>query len=61
MKGRVATEWLLTEFPDDTQTSLTETSKDFMRWPENSSNSPTSDTNSPMSEPPMALRRDRVA
>jgi DNA-binding transcriptional MocR family regulator len=62
MKGRVSTEWLLTEFPDDTQAKLTTASKDFMRWtPENSFHSPTSDTHSPTSGPPMVLRRARVA
>jgi DNA-binding transcriptional MocR family regulator len=61
IKGRAATEWLLTEFPDDTQASFTEASKDFMRWPENSFHSPASDTHSPMPRPPMALRRDSVA
>jgi DNA-binding transcriptional MocR family regulator len=62
MKGRVSTEWLLTEFPDDTQAAFTEATKDFMKWkPENSFHSPTSDTHSPTSEPPMVLRRDRVA
>ncbi len=37
MKGRVATEWLLTEFPDDTIANNNGiASKDFMRWkPEN--------------------------
>ena len=62
MKGRVSTEWLLTEFPDDTQATSTTATKDFMRWtPENSFHSPTSDPHSPTSGPPMALRRDRVA
>src|SRR5258705_6116856 len=62
MKGRVATESLLTEIPDDTQATSTTASKDFMRWtPENSFHSPTSDPHSPTSGPPMALRRDRVA
>ncbi|WP_224742073.1 helix-turn-helix domain-containing protein [Bradyrhizobium sp. 2S1] len=52
MKGRVSTEWLLTEFPDDTQATLMTASKDFMRWtPNNSFHSPMSDTNSPMSGP----------
>lgn len=32
MKGRVSTEWLLTEFADDTQSSATMPTKDFMRW-----------------------------
>jgi hypothetical protein len=55
MKGRVSTEWLLTEFPDDTQATFVTASKDFMKWtPENSFHSPTSDTHSPTSEPPMA-------
>jgi len=62
MKGRVSTEWLLTEFPDDTQATSTTATKDFMRWmPENSFHSPTSDPHSPTSGPPMVLRRDRVA
>jgi DNA-binding transcriptional MocR family regulator len=62
MKGRVSTEWLLTEFPDDTQATSTTASKDFMRWtPENSFHSPMSDPHSPTSGPPMVLRRDRVA
>jgi hypothetical protein len=62
-KGRVSTEWLLTEFPDDTKASGPMiASKDFMAWtPEKSFHSPTSDTHSPTSEPPLALRRDRVA
>ena len=29
MKGRVSTEWLLTEFPDDTRSNFTAASKDF--------------------------------
>ena len=63
MKGRAATEWLLTEFSDDTSTTMALPTKDFMRWtgPENSDNSPTPRTHSPASGPPMALRRDRVA
>jgi len=75
MKGRVSTEWLLTEFPDDTQTGINFQipSKDFMRWsakqavhspastPLNSFHSPTSDSHSPVSEPRLALRRGRVA
>lgn len=52
MKGRVSTEWLLTEFPDDTQATFTTASKDFMRWiPENAFHSATPDTNSPTSGP----------
>jgi DNA-binding transcriptional MocR family regulator len=62
MKGRVATEWLLTEFPDDSQATSTTATMDFMRWmPENSVHSPTSDRHSPTSGPQVALRRDRVA
>lgn len=63
VKGRMATEWLLTEFPDDTKaTGQITGSKDFMSWkPENSFHSPTSDTHSPTSAPPLALTRDRVA
>jgi DNA-binding transcriptional MocR family regulator len=62
MKGRVSTEWLLTEFPDDTRGSFREASKDFMKWTsEKSFHSPISDRHSPTSEPPMDLRRDRVA
>lgn len=62
-KGRVSTEWLLTEFPDDTATSgAIAASKDFMKWaPGNSFHSPASDTNSPASGPPAALTWDRVA
>ena len=62
MKGRVATEWTLTEFPDDTAGVFTTATKDFMRWTgaENSNNSPTGGTQSPASVS-MALRRDRVA
>jgi hypothetical protein len=56
MKGRVSTEWLLTEFPDDTARVFTPATKEFMKWtPDNSFHSPTSDTHSPASEPPMAL------
>ncbi len=32
LKGRVSTEWLLTEFPDDTLPNVTPPTKDFMRW-----------------------------
>jgi hypothetical protein len=46
-KGRVSTEWLLTEFPDDTTTTTGIVSKDFMRWtPPNSNHSATTDTHS---------------
>ena len=56
MKGRVATEWLLTEFADDTVGIYTQPTKDFMRWtPPKTFHSPTSDTHSPATEPPMAL------
>lgn len=62
MKGRVSTEWLLTQFPDDTKAGQAIATKEFMSWqPGKSFHSPTSDTYSPTSEPPMALRRDRVA
>jgi hypothetical protein len=61
MKGRVATEWLLTEHPDDTVIGAIAT-KDFMRWTVgNSFHSPISDTHSPMWRPGVALTRDRVA
>jgi hypothetical protein len=56
MKGRVATEWLLTEFTDDTTSTTGIASKDFMKWtPQNSFHSPISDTHSPTSEPGVAL------
>ncbi|GAA0005556.1 hypothetical protein [Bradyrhizobium diazoefficiens] len=62
MKGRAATEWLLTEFPDERTAGPSIATKEFMSWtPENSFHSPVSDTQSPTSEPPLALRRDRVA
>jgi hypothetical protein len=32
MKGRVATEWLLTEFPDDASATTVLATKDFMKW-----------------------------
>ncbi len=55
-------EWLLTEFPDDTTATTGIASKDFMKWtPQNSFHSPISDTHSPTTEPGVALRRDRVA
>ena len=51
IKGRVSTEWLLTEFPDDTKTGVLST-KDFMKsTPEKSFHGPTSEPNSPTSEP----------
>jgi len=62
MKGRVATEWLLTEFPDDTTATTGIASKDFMRWKApNSFHSPTTDTHSPIKEPGVDLSRDCVA
>ena len=62
MKGRVSTEWLLSEFPDDTTATTGIASKDFMKWtPQNSFHSPISDTHSPTSGPGVDLRRDRVA
>jgi DNA-binding transcriptional MocR family regulator len=72
-KGRTATEWLLTEFPDDTQTGTNIATKDFMSWTppapirsptratQNSFHSPTKETLSPAREPHVAARRDRVA
>jgi hypothetical protein len=39
VKGRIAREWLLTEFPDDTSGITNEASKDFMRWSEPHQNS----------------------
>lgn len=62
VKGRIATEWLATEFPDDRSNQTTLATKDFMKWrPESSEHSPVSDTHSPATDPPLALRRDRVA
>jgi hypothetical protein len=63
MKGRTATEWLLTEFADDTTATTAVATQDFMRWSpvENSNNSPATGTLSPASGPQVALRRDRVA
>jgi hypothetical protein len=69
MKGRIATEWSLTEFPDDTAGATGIASRDFMKWtahspatePLNSFHSPTSDTHSPTSEPGVALTWDCVA
>jgi hypothetical protein len=56
LKGRVATEWLLTEFPDDTSSVTAFATKDFMKWtPPKSFHSPTTDTHSPTSRPPLAL------
>ena len=73
VKGRTSTEWLLTEFPDDTLSSVNIASKSFMSWTatppvrsptrrtENPLNSPTGETHSPTREPVVAARRDRVA
>lgn len=56
MKGRVATEWLLTEFPDDTSSVTAFATKDFMKWtPANSFHSPTPDPHSPTTGPPLGL------
>src|SRR5712672_157029 len=32
MKGRVSTEWLIAEFPDDTQATPSPATMEFMRW-----------------------------
>jgi hypothetical protein len=63
VKGRVATEWLLTEFADDRHGGMTALgTKDFMKWPpQNSFHSPTTDTHSPTTEPGVALTWDCVA
>lgn len=62
VKGRVSTEWLLTEFPDDARGMAGPATKEFMSWvPGKSFHGPTPDTQGPLSEPHMALRRDRVA
>lgn len=69
VKGRVSTEWLLTEFPDDRKVGEIAT-KDFMRWVgppakkpthRKLKHSPPMDTHSPISGPGMALQGDRVA
>lgn len=65
VKGRVATEWLLTEFPDDTKTGVLAT-KDFLRWEPPTDDakafhSPTTDRLSPTTGPGVDLTRDRVA
>jgi hypothetical protein len=72
-KGRTSTEWLLTEFPDDTKTGTNIATKTFMSWTpptpirsptretQNSFHSPTKETHSPAREPQVAVRRDRVA
>jgi len=73
VKGRISTEWLLTEFPDDTLASANIATKTFMSWTpaprvrsptretQNSFNSPTGKTQSPIRDPAVAPRRDRVA
>jgi DNA-binding GntR family transcriptional regulator len=73
VKGRTSTEWLLTEFPDDTQTRPNIATKDFMSWTASppiqsltrltldSFHSPTKETRSPAREPHVAAGRDRVA
>ena len=73
VKGRTSTEWLLTEFPDDTQPGPNIATKDFMSWTppspirsptretQKSFHSPTRETHSPATEPQVAVRRDRVA
>jgi len=73
VKGRTSTEWLLTEFPDDTLARASIATKTFMSWTptppvrsptrrtQNSINSPTGETHSPRREPAMATTRDRVA
>lgn len=61
MKGRVSTEWMLTEFPDDTKTGVIAT-KDFMRWSsEKENHSPATRPHSPATGPVVALAWDRVA
>ena len=73
VKGRTSTEWLLTEFPDDTQPGPNIATKNFMSWTppipihsptratRTSFHSPTRETHSPATEPQVAVRRDRVA
>lgn len=73
VKGRTSTEWLLTEFPDDTLAGTNIATKTFMGWTpptpihsptratRNSFHSPTRETHSPATEPQVAVRRDRVA
>jgi hypothetical protein len=55
MKGRVATEWLLSEFPDDTTASTGIASKDFMKWTPDLNHSPA------VRKKPTALDRLRTA
>jgi DNA-binding GntR family transcriptional regulator len=63
VKGRVATEWLLTEFPDDASSNVpVPATKDFLRWaPQNSEHSPTTGTHSPTTGTDAHLRRDTAA
>ena len=62
MKGRVSTEWRLTEFPDNTVGNNNFATKEFMSWqPQKTFHGPISNTLSPASEPLVALTRDRVA
>lgn len=62
VKGRVSTEWLLTEYPDDRSGVANFASKDFMRWqPKKLFYGPVPDTHSPISGPPLVPRRDCVA
>jgi DNA-binding transcriptional MocR family regulator len=73
VKGRTSTEWLLTEFPDDTRAGRNTASKDFMTWTppapihsptratRKSFHSPTSEPHSPARGPQVAVRRDCVA
>jgi hypothetical protein len=62
MKGRVATEWRLTEFADDTSPTLIEATKDFMKWSaDNPLHGPTLGTTGPISGTSQILPRDRVA
>jgi hypothetical protein len=59
--GRAATEWLLTEFSDDTKTGTMAT-KDFMRWqPTSAFHGPLSGTVSPPSGTQASLTADTVA
>jgi len=62
VKGRAATEWLLTEFPDDTAGTTSIASKDFMKWtPQNSFHSVTTDTHSITTDTGKYHHRHRVA
>src|SRR5258708_19171829 len=73
VKGRTSTEWLLTEFPDDTLTGTHIATKDFMSWTppspirsptratQNSFHSPTRETNSPTRETNSPTREPHLA